>query len=856
MHFKSTQRRSALIFLLAVGPAISCFGEGAESTVSFNRDIRPILADRCFACHGPDGGAREAELRLDKPDGPDGAHAAAIKPGSIDESELWQRITSDDEDIRMPPPSAKKPTLNEDELRFVKAWIESGAKYDTHWAFRSPANPPMPSVSDSEWSEHPIDRYVLNALESAGLQPSNDATARTLIRRLTLDLTGLPPTREEVHAFVKHSQAAAKDASPDWAFEELWSNSIDELLSRPQFGEHMARYWLDVVRFADTNGMHKDFYRNNVAYRDWVIRAFNENLSYDEFVRYQLAGDLFENPTKDQLIASGFHRLHLIIDRGTALPEESFTKNVIDRLTSFGTAFMGMTVHCAQCHDHKYDPITQREFYSLYAFFNNIDAEPETGGRPRNGLQSPFVSLATPEQQQSLDDFDERINRLNQRINKTKAELEEQKSKLEKDGAEQGEAGDKPKPSEAQEQAQKQTIEAKTADLKRLEEDRKQLQQKRQKFNDTVSYAMVMKERKDVRPTHILVRGQYDVPGDVVERNTPAFLPPLEKSGDVATRMDLANWLTTPEHPLTARVAVNRFWQQFFGVGLVQTSEDLGVQGNVPTHPELLEHLTKSFVDSDWDIRRLVKRIVKSRTYRQSSLSTPEQFKSDPNNLLLARGSRFRLDAEVIRDQILSTSGLLSKKMFGVSVKPPQPDGLWKAVTMTGQRFQADTGEAAQRRSLYTFWKRAMPPPQMTILNAPTRAACVARRERTNTPSQALLLLNETECHKAARELAISTLQQKSDSAKPMRTFVDFMWETVTSQLPDTEERKAVRLLVKDLTATYRDNPALADKLCEGADLDKVLREGEKPAIAKARLAAWTMVASTLYNLDITKTRE
>ncbi|SVC34443.1 uncharacterized protein METZ01_LOCUS287297, partial [marine metagenome] len=403
---------------------------------------------------------------------------------------------------------------------------------------------------------------------------------------------------------------------------------------------------------------HKDFYRNFIAYRDWVIRAFNDNLGYDDFVRYQLAGDLFPKATSDQLVASGFNRLHLIIDRGTALPEESFFKNVVDRVTAVGTTFMGMTVHCATCHDHKYDPLTQKDFYSLFAFFNNIDSAPETGGRPKNGLQPPFVAAGTPEQNKNLEQF-------NKQLAESDKGIKELKKKI---------AGEK--------EANKKK--ALSQELKALTGQYNALKGKRDRLDREIPRAMVMKERKEVRPTHVMKRGQYDDPGELVTRNTPEFLPALKKAGDTASRMDLAEWFVDPSNPLTARVAVNRFWQQFFGTGLVKTSEDLGAQGEVPSHPELLDHLTVSFIESGWDVKALIKQIVLSKTYRQSSVSTSEQFAKDSENRMLARGSRFRMDAEMIRDQILATSGMLVNTMYGKSVKPPQPDGLWKSVTMIG----------------------------------------------------------------------------------------------------------------------------------------------------------------------------
>lgn len=828
MSFKNLLT-SHCFFAICFGVIGHNYAFAQEPSVSFNRDIRPILSDRCFACHGPDAMTREADLRLDIADGSDGAHASAIKPGSIKESELWQRIISDDDDDRMPPPDSHIEPLTDKEKQLFKIWIESGAEYTSFWAFEPAMKPPTPNVKDKDWSQHPIDLHVLKKLETLKLKPSDQADARTLVRRVTFDLTGLPPTREEVHQFIEDQK---KD--PAQALEQL----VDRLLSRPQYGEHMARYWLDLVRFADTNGMHKDFYRNNFEYRDWVIRAFNQNLPYDDFVRYQLAGDLYPTPSEDQLIASGFNRLHLIIDRGTALPEESFTKNVIDRVTAVSTSFMGLTVQCAQCHDHKYDPITQKDFYSLYAFFNNIDAQPETPGRPRQGLQQPFVTFPTPEQKQELESLNAKLSKLDKDSKSIKAEI----AKLNKAASNEKE----PDPIKDAEAKKKELAAA----LAKTEKQLASTKTSRDQVDSGIRKAMVMKERAEIRPAFMLNRGQYDSPGEKVERDTPGFLFPLKKKADVASRMDLANWVVDPKNPLTARVAANRIWQQFFGVGLVKTSEDLGAQGEVPSHPELLEHLSVSLVDSHWNIKALVKRIVMSKTYQQSSRTTPENFKTDPENRLLSRGSRFRLDAEMIRDQILATSGLISDQMYGASVKPPQPDGLWKAVTMTGQRFIADKGDSIYRRSVYTFWKRAIPPPQMSILNAPNRDACIARRERTNTPSQALLLLNETEYLKAARQLAASLIDLPIDQR------IESIWETVTSQLPDEEEKQALRKLIDELTTKYRENPKLADELCKG--VLGVLPNGiviDSPS-RKTELAVWTVIGNVMYNLDITKTRE
>ena len=817
------------------------FGQTQTPSVSYNRDIRPLLSSRCFACHGPDSESRQAALRLDQPDGDEGSYDSAIDPGNLDSSEIWTRITSDDPDSVMPPPDSHLKPLTEAEQKLIGDWIRSGAEYEKHWAFTPPKRPTVPkdvTRANDPWNQRPIDRFVVQKLKAKGLEPNPQADPRTLIRRVTFDLTGLPPTRDEIQKFL--DQYAAKP-------EAAWENLVDELLTRPQYGEHVARYWLDVVRFADTNGMHKDFYRNNIEYRNWVIRAFNDNLPYDDFLSYQMAGDLYENPTRDQLVASGFHRLHLIIDRGTALPEESHFKNVLDRVTAVGTAFMGLTVQCAQCHDHKFDPISQKEFYSLYAFFNNLDAAPETTFRPANGLQQPFVQWPSEEQASALAAIDQKISKTQASIKEVANEI----NKLEKERSEKKmalEKSDSKSPVEPGLENKKRSLELDKSLEKRkqrlntLKNQLRQQKQHRRDIERTVPAAMVMRERKEIRPTYLRVRGQYDAPGEIVTRGTPEFLPPLTTKSDVPSRMDLANWLVAPDHPLTARVGVNRFWQSFFGVGLVKTSEDFGNQGSNPSHPELLDELTVEFVESGWDVKALHKRIVMSKTYRQASNASPKQFQADSENTWLARGPRFRLDAEMIRDQILASSGTLSNKMFGPSVKPPQPDGLWKAVTMMNERFRPDSGDAILRRSVYTFWKRAIPPPQMTILNAPFRDACVARRERTNTATQALLLLNENEYLKAARRLAQRVLDH------PKNERVAFAWETVTCHLPDKNESKILQNLLSDLQTKYSDDPELAKAICEGA---KVTSESET-----VDLAAWTMVCSTLYNLDITKTKD
>ncbi len=817
------------VFLILVNHACTAkpsFAQGA--TVSFNRDIRPLLSDRCFHCHGPDEQDRKAGLRLDRRDGNEGALNALI-PNDVTGSELYKRITSNDPDVVMPPPDAHKKPISPQEQNLFKAWIEQGGNYETFWAFKRLEPPPLPPASDSAWGKGPIDLYVKRKLDENGISPQPAGGPRTLLRRLSLDLTGLPPSRSEISEFLADQS------------ENAYERAVDRLLKSPRFGEHMARHWLDLVRFADTNGIHHDHYRDLSPYRDWVIRSFNQNLPYDDFVRYQLAGDLYDTPSNDQLTAYGFKRLEMIIDRGTMLPEESHARNVIDRVTSVGTAFMGLTVGCAVCHDHKYDPISSREFYQLYAFFNNIDATPETGGRSGNdfkrGLQKPYIELPSPEQQTARDHLQTQTASLDKQIAELKSAL-----------------GNLGKPTVAIEStaekisAEKEATEEKTLEhqqqIKQLETKRNELRAKLSNLEMLIPAAMIMKERSDIRPAHMMIRGAYDNLGDQVERGTPAFLPPMpEISGRPKSRMDLANWFVSEEHPLTARVAANRFWQQLFGVGIVKTAEDIGAQGEWPSHPDLLNYLASQFVSSGWDVKSLMKEMVMSETYRQRSQATPEQYKTDPENRLLARGSRYRLDAEVIRDQILATSGVLISKMGGKSVKPPQPEGLWKSVSLPSSypsRYVPDSGDQVVRRSVYTFWKRGLPPPQMTILNAPTREECTARRERTNTPLQALLLMNEQQYMKAAQQLATQALNWETESR------LSAVYETITGQVPDPREQEILQKAFEDFEAFYQEQPALTE-----AFVDKNT-EGKH---SHHLIAAWTMIINTIYNLDITKTR-
>ena len=793
----------------------------ANDQIDFNRDIRPILSDRCFGCHGPSVEDRQAELRFDiseDKEGPfrDRGGYQVLKPRDLQGSAIWQRITSLDPEVAMPPANSHQQPLSAPEKLLIKKWILQGASYADFWAFVPPRSQSLPEITRHPRSANRVDHFVIAQLDQRGLRPQARADKRTLIRRITFDLTGLPPTRTEIHSFVTDLSSQA--------YERL----VDRLLARPRYGEHMAKYWLDLVHFADTNGMHHDHYREMTPYRDWVMRAFNDNLPFHQFLTFQLAGDLYEKPTLDQQIASGFQRLHLVIDSGTALPKESFHRNVLDRVVTFGTAIMGLTVQCAGCHDHKFDPITQKDFYQLYAFFNNIDASPETPGAKTH---APFIQFATAEQKMELE-------RLQAQITETQTKINALQQSLQQLQKETNESTDTPSKLQAKSNANLKT--AKDL-LKRLIHDQNKLQ-------SMIPVTLVMKEREEIRPTHIRIRGNYDQLGELVQRNTPAFLPPMSPSTEVKTRMDLAKWVTDASHPLVARVTVNRFWQQLFGQGLVKTSEDFGGQGEWPSHPKLLDDLAVELVNSNWNIKRLIQSLVTSETYRQSSRMNPESSAADPENRLLARGPRFRLDSEMIRDQILAVSGLLVSNMYGKSVKPPQPANLWKSVSMVSSStyaFTPDVGNNIYRRSVYSFWKRAMPPPQMTIFDAPTRESCTARRERTNTPLQALVLMNEDQYFKAARNFSLQILAHEKMTT-PER--ISCAYESVTSHVPDESEASTLLAGLKAFQTAYQqDFPAAKALTLDIETLDKQQR---------IDVAAYTMLVHSLFNLDITKTKE
>ncbi len=632
---------------------------------SFSRQIRPILVDKCIRCHGPDEASREAGLRLDRKTaafaGGDSG-VPAIVAGDPSESLLFTRITASDVDERMPPPDAEL-DLDAEEIETIRAWIASGAPWEEHWAFVPPRLPALPPVTRDDWPQTEIDYFILARLEEEGLAPSPEADRETLIRRVTFDLTGLPPTLEEIDAFLV-------DKSPT-AYEKV----VDRLLRSQRYGEHMARYWLDVARYGDTHGLHLDNYREMWLYRDWVVQAFNRNLPFDQFVVEQLAGDLLPEPTQEQRIATGFNRCHVTTNEGGAIEEEWYVRNVVDRVVTTGTAFMGLTLECTRCHDHKYDPLTMNDFYSLFAFFNSIDGKPLDG----NAAEHPPVErVPTAAQAAELATLERRIAELNDRLSEPWEEVDVRQQQWEShpeppqsdDGKEQSIPDDVQAAlqvaAEARTPAQQTAIRTyyrqHVGTLETLVAARTELSQadqRRKQLNDEVATTLIYREAAEPRPAFLLNRGEYDQKGAERPRTVPAALPPMNTDLP-RDRFGLARWLVDPDHPLTARVAVNRIWQQVFGTGIVKTAEDFGTRGERPSHPELLDWLAVRFIAEGWDIKAAMKRIVMSATYRQSSRVTPELFTRDPANRLLARGPRFRLDAEMLRDQALFVADLLS----------------------------------------------------------------------------------------------------------------------------------------------------------------------------------------------------
>jgi hypothetical protein len=760
----------------------------STSPIRFARDIQPILSDKCYRCHGPDPEARSAGLRLDTPEG----LRQAFVPGKPEKSPAFLRISHPSPGLRMPPPSSHL-TVSPGQIALIRKWIVQGAPWEQHWAFVKPTRPPLPKVKNANWGRNAIDAFVLSRLEKAGMTPSPEAPKETLIRRVTFDLTGLPPTPAEVDAFLA-------DRSPN-AYEKV----VDKLLADPRYGERMTWEWLDVARYADTNGFQQDGTRTMWPWRDWVLGSFNDNLPYDRFLTEQIAGDLLPNATTDQIIATGFHRNHMLNGEGGRIAEESRAEYVMDRVETFGTAFLGLTISCARCHDHKYDPLTQKDYYSLAAYFNSID---ESGAVDAFPNANPVLALPTPEQ--------------SAKVAALKKPFEEWEAKL------------RATPENAPERAEIQ---------KQRDETKKRLDA----ANAEILKVMVLRERAMPRETHIYIRGAYDKPGAKVTHGTPAVLPGLPKDAP-ANRLALARWLISPENPLTARVAVNRHWQMLFGIGLVKTTEDFGLQGERPVHAELLDWLATEYIRLKWDTKALLRLIVTSATYRQSSRMTPAARERDPENRLLARGPRFRLPSPMLRDQALAVSGLLVEKAGGPPVKPYQPEGVWEDFSYGKITYQQDHGEALYRRSLYTFWRRSVAPTE--FFDTAARRVCTVRVERTNTPLHALTLLNDTTFVEAARVLAERMLTDAATFGKTPEERITAAFRRVTCRRPTAAEAAILAQSYRRAYGLYAGDRAAALKL---------LSVGEKPrnpGLDVTEHAAYTQVASLVLNLDEALTKE
>jgi hypothetical protein len=824
----------SLVGLVLTSTAIALAGPPNEA-VDFNRDIQPILSDHCYACHGPDPKARKAKLRLDTRDGALRTDDPVIVPGQSGVSELIRRVISDDPDEVMPPPRSKRrPTPAQIDL--LKRWVDQGAQWGQHWAYVPPRRPALPRMSLSSWPANPVDHFVLARLQREGLSPSPEAPKEALIRRVTLDLTGLPPTPEQVAAFVA-------DTSPD-----AYVRVVDRLLASPHYGERLAWDWLDAARYADSNGYQGDPERTMWPWRDWVVAAFNDNLPYDRFTVEQLAGDLLPGATPAQRLATGFNRNHMINGEGGRIAEETRIENVVDRVNTTATVWLGLTLGCAQCHDHKFDPFTQREYYQLFAYFNNTSED----GIGRGGQAKPVLDVATPEETARLADLRRRVKDLGTSVLTREKELF---------SAHRSEAGDPPTAglTDAQRAELKRPPDQRTSDV--LRQFGRHFQKRdpdyaallgrlaaaldeRNRIDRSLPRVMVMDELTPRRETFILIRGAYNKPGAKVKVGVPASLPPLPPDAP-PNRLGLAQWLVSPANPLTARVTVNRVWQALFGTGLVKTAEDFGVQGEPPSHPELLDWLATEFVRTGWDLKALYRLLVTSATYRQASRTTAALRERDPENRLLARGPRYRLPSWMIRDQALAVSGLLVGRLGGPPVKPYQPEGVWEEATFGKKTYQPDTGEALYRRSLYTFWRRIIGPTMFFDNSA--RQTCSVRSARTNTPLHALTTLNDTTYVEAARVLAQRVLER--GGASP-RERLETAFRSVTARGPTSEE---ARLLAGDLQRV-RSHYA-ADR---GA-AERLLRVGAAPRpthLDPVEHAAYTAVCLLLLNLDETLTRQ
>lgn len=786
-----------MVLIIGTSSAPTAATPAHAKPVDFNRQVRPILAKNCFACHGQDDSHRAAKLRLDKRDDAIKelkSGAVAIVPGKPRESELVRRITAETVQERMPPQETGH-LLSKEEIATLTRWVQEGAAYAEHWAFVKPTRPELPAVQHKSWPRHGMDYFVAARLEEEGLAPSPEADRFVLLRRVSMDLRGLPPTPQEVDAF-------ANDNSPD-----AYERAVDRFLADPAYGERWARIWLDLARYADSAGYGSDPLRPNVwRYRDWVIDAFNRNMPYDQFTIEQIAGDLLPNPTLEQRMATAFHRNTMTNTEGGTDDEEFRVAAVKDRISTTMQVWMGLTMGCANCHDHKYDPIKQREFYEFFAFFNQTADNDQPDERPTIPAPTPAMAEA------------------NRRIDHKIAEVRQQMTQL-PPAAVMAWVGQQPS-----------LLPPAHAMLKQL------TIAKLEKSRPKVPRLPVMEElpADKRRTTHLMVKGNFLSPGDKVDPAVPAAFNFWPKEAP-HNRLGVAEWLLSPENPLTARVAVNRYWAQLFGVGIVETEEDFGLQGEPPTHPLLLDWLAAEYVRLGWDTKAFLRMMVTSATYRQSSKATPLLLENDPRNRLFGRGPRFRLEAETVRDQALALSGLLSRKIGGPSVYPPQPPGLWQAAFNGERTWATSPGADKYRRGLYVFWRRTIPYPSMATFDATSRETCTVRRIRTNTPLQAFVTLNDPVYVECAHAMALRIIKEGGPTSESRAAY----GLRVALCRPPTDEQKAkiLELYRTQLDHFSKDKTAAKALATEGfGPLPDGMDVGE--------VAAWTVVANVLLNLD------
>ena len=824
----------------------------AQQTLDFNRDIRPLLSENCFFCHGQDGNQREADLRLDQ--ARSALDSGAIVPGDSEASSLIERINSDDPDFIMPPPDANR-QLSPEQKKRLRQWIDEGGKYEKHWAFSAPQRPTPPSTKLNDWAKNPIDQFVLSKLESHGLHPSPQADRSTLIKRLSIDLLGLPPTIEEVDAFVSDPDPAA--------YEKL----VDRMLANPHYGERLALPWLDAARYSDSNGFQQDGDTWQWIWRDWVVRAINDDLPFDQFTIWQVAGDLLPDATPDQKIASGFNRNHMLNGEGGAIAEEQRFVNLFDRVDTTSTTWLGLTMACAQCHDHKYDPVTQKDYYQFLDAFNRV---PESGTPQRQSSRirvgKPFLELPTAENKKHIAELEKKISDLQSACDSA-ADLAYTAWKIGING--DGNASDLTglpaglvailKIEEAaRSDEQKTSLETglrkhfETTALKQFAKkvpamvERDKIKQQLSNYRgDQIPRVMIMSDDKP-RKSHILARGEYLKPGKEVSFNTPAFLPPLPK-GAPKNRLGLAQWLVAPENPLVARVQMNRVWQYFLGASIVNSPENLGVQSEFPIHRDLLDWLAVEFRTGGWSMKRMNRLILTSATYQQSSRVTPDHLTKDPGNQFYGRAGRFRMPSMILRDWALASSDLLVQRVGGPPVYPYQPDNVWEPLAITKERdftYPASTGADLYRRSLYTFWRRTVGPANM--FDASNRQACRVRNSETSTPLHALTTLNDPTWVEAARCLAESSLQH----AKSLEPQLVYAFRKVLCRTPTAKDlQRLSRAHQKQLEIYQSDETAALALLSIG-------QAKRNTDLQAPQHAAMTAVCLALLNLDEALTRE